>query len=63
VSEDKTLHEATDWAAPESGPETADAPRLRQRGSNQIGMRQFNDRVVCRHCACTAAPPRPNWRG
>jgi predicted NBD/HSP70 family sugar kinase len=46
VSEDKTLHEAPDWAAPEPGVDATDAPRLRQRGSNQIGMRQFNDRVV-----------------
>ena len=46
MSEEKPLLEAADWTAAESGPETADVPRLRQRGSNQGGMRQFNDRVV-----------------
>ena len=46
MSEDKPLLEAADWTAHEPGPEAADAPRLRQRGSNQGGMRQFNDRVV-----------------
>ncbi|MBT9467120.1 MAG: ROK family transcriptional regulator, partial [Hydrogenophaga sp.] len=26
--------------------EPGDQPRLRPRGSNQVGMRQFNERVV-----------------
>ena len=41
----------TDSSAPDTTEiavftEVADAPRLRQRGSNQVGMRQFNERVV-----------------
>jgi predicted NBD/HSP70 family sugar kinase len=46
VSEDKPVLAVADLAAAESGAGTVDVPRLRQRGSNQIGMRQFNDRVV-----------------
>lgn len=46
MSEDKHPHESADPAAPDSGADAGDSPRLRQRGSNQIGMRQFNDRVV-----------------
>jgi predicted NBD/HSP70 family sugar kinase len=58
VSEDKTLHEATDWLAPEPGVDAADAPRLRQRGSNQIGMRQFNDRVVLQALRVHGSTPK-----
>ena len=46
VSEDKHPPGQADPSAPDSGADAGDAPRLRQRGSNQIGMRQFNDRVV-----------------
>ena len=38
--------ESADGPAAEPSPEPADNPRLRPRGSNQVGMRQFNDRVV-----------------
>lgn len=56
--EDKTLLEATDWAAPEAGLDATDAPRLRQRGSNQIGMRQFNDRVVLQALRVHGSAPK-----
>ena len=46
MSEDKHPQEPIDPPAPDGGADAGDAPRLRQRGSNQIGMRQFNDRVV-----------------
>ncbi|WP_373270139.1 ROK family protein [Hydrogenophaga sp. H7] len=46
MSEDKHPPGQADPSAPDSGADAGDAPRLRQRGSNQIGMRQFNDRVV-----------------
>ena len=58
MSEDKPLHEAADWAAPEPAAETLDAPRLRQRGSNQIGMRQFNDRVVLQALRVHGSTPK-----
>ncbi len=46
MSEDKHLHEPSEPPAAEPGGDAGEVPRLRQRGSNQLGMRQFNDRVV-----------------
>ena len=45
VTEPNTTDTA-EIASNEAITEPADAPRLRPRGSNQVGMRQFNDRVV-----------------
>ncbi len=38
--------DTADETAPDAATEPAGAPRLRPRGSNQVGMRQFNERVV-----------------
>lgn len=56
MSEDKTLQDATDGSVPDA--DAADAPRLRQRGSNQIGMRQFNDRVVLQALRVHGSTPK-----
>lgn len=56
VSEDKLPHDLSDPHEP--GGEAADAPRLRQRGSNQIGMRQFNDRVVLQALRVHGSTPK-----
>lgn len=43
---DTPLTAPTELSLPEASLDSAGAPRLRPRGSNQVGMRQFNDRVV-----------------
>lgn len=43
---DTHLTDTTDLSPPEATPDSAGAQRLRPRGSNQVGMRQFNERVV-----------------
>ena len=58
VIDDKLVQEPVEPNAPESGVEAADAPRLRQRGSNQIGMRQFNDRVVLQALRVHGSAPK-----
>jgi len=34
---------------------------LRPRGSNQIGMSQFNERIVLQAAGCTAACRKRTW--
>lgn len=57
---DITLHKPNDSVSDDPRPAgSADAPRLRPRGSNQMGMRQFNERVVLQalrvHGSCPKA--------
>ncbi len=47
-------------AARSAGQPDADSPRLRPRGSNQIGMRQFNERVVLQAIRLHGALPQAN---
>ena len=56
--DDKLAHVTAEPDAPEPVGEAADAPRLRQRGSNQIGMRQFNDRVVLQALRVHGSTPK-----
>ena len=58
VIDDKSAPESAEPHAPEAGAEAPDAPRLRQRGSNQIGMRQFNDRVVLQALRVHGSAPK-----
>jgi predicted NBD/HSP70 family sugar kinase len=58
VIDDKLAHATAEPDAPEPVGEAADAPRLRQRGSNQIGMRQFNDRVVLQALRVHGSTPK-----
>ncbi len=62
-------HASSAAAAPRAGKRAAasarngdltghDSPRLRPRGSNQIGMRQFNERVVLQAIRLTGALPQ-----
>ncbi len=56
---DTTLPSPAAFEAADSLSESAGATRLRQRGSNQVGMRQFNERVVLQalraHGSCPKA--------
>lgn len=56
---DTTLPSPAAFEAADSLPESAGAARLRPRGSNQVGMRQFNERVVLQtlrtHGSCPKA--------
>jgi predicted NBD/HSP70 family sugar kinase len=44
--------------APAQAPAAADNPRLRPRGSNQVGMRQFNERVVLQALRVHGSTPK-----